>query len=175
MTTRTASTSLLHAIDQAEPIAVILYPDTGVRAELIEEIEDLRPLDWQRITDPSDLFAAPDRPTLLLPPDEAGCVRLIEGRREQLLDRKGPILLFLLRGGSGLEALTDSPALKSWVIGKEVDPEALATIDPKAARSEFETQHGQTPEEWLADWRAGRLRETTSNHAIAHWALLLEQ
>lgn len=173
--TRTASTSLLHAVDHADPIAIVIYPDTGIRAELIDEIEDLRPRDWHRVTDPTTLFAPPDRPTLLLPPDEAACVHLLEGRREQLVDRQHPILLFLLRGGSGLAALADSPALKSWVIGKEVDPEALATIDPRAAREAFTEQHGQSPEAWLDDWRAGNIVETTSNHAVAHRARLLEQ
>lgn len=172
--TRTSTSSLLHAVAHADPLAVVIYPDTEERAHLLDEIRDLRGGDWRTLTDPEALFDAADGPTFLLPPDEGGCVRLLERRREMLVDREGPIILFLLRGGSGQDALRDAPALKSWVLGKETDPLALEAVDVDAARADFERATGQPPDVWLRAWRAGDIEETTAHHALAHQALLIE-
>lgn len=171
---RTSTSSLLHAVAQAEPLAVVIYPDSGERAHLIDEIIDLRGGEWRYIREPAELFESDDRPTFLVPVDEGACVRLLERRRETLVDREGPIVLFLLRGGTGQDALREAPALKSWVLGNEVDPIALEDLDLDAARGAFQRLTGQTAAEWLGKWRAGEVPETTEAHALAHRALLIE-
>lgn len=171
---RTSTSSLLHAVRQAEPLAVVIYPDSEQRAHLMDEIVDLHGDEWVSLTDPTALFTADDRPTFVLPADEGACVRLLERRREALVDREGPIVLFLLRGGTGQDALRDTPALKSWILGKEVDPLALEDVDLDVARGDFRRLTGHTAAEWLRAWRAGSIAETTEAHALAHRALLIE-
>ncbi len=172
--TRTSTSSLLHAVAGADPLAIVIYPDSEERAHLIDEVRELRGGAWRVMEDPHALFGSADEPIFLLPADEGACVRLLERRREMLIDREGPIVLFLLRGGTGQDALRESPALKSWVLGKESDPLALEEIDVDDARAAFEEGTGMTPEAWLRAWRSGAIPETTEAHAWAHDALLIE-
>lgn len=47
-------------------------------------------------------------------------------------------------------------------------------LDPVKATAEFVAKHGKPPDEWLADWRGGKLQDNTENNITCGMALLLE-
>jgi hypothetical protein len=85
------------------------------------------------------------------------------------------VVLFLLRNGDGSVALAKAPSLSSWVRGSDVDPDRLAEVDVTTDRSRFEAEVARSVEDWLADWRAGRIPRDGATFARAYWAELLER
>jgi hypothetical protein len=132
-----------------------------------------------RVTDFESAFAEPSRLILLVPDDELAVVLDLDGNRDRLdsedRPRTQPIVLFLLRGGDGQQALaTRAHSLEGWLRGKDTDPEALAQIDVSKERADFEAQGHGSPERWLERWRGGELPQTSTNLRTAYWAMLLE-
>ncbi|MFZ6177488.1 hypothetical protein [Nannocystis pusilla] len=161
-------------------LAIVICPDLDLREWLVREVESLastaaRPF---RTSSVADALREPNRMALLVPVDEAEVVRDLDGSRDQALNppRTQPIVLFLLRHGDGYRALaTEAPSAWSWASGSDVDPEQLAELDVDAERTAFSTDTGQSPEDWLAPWRAGLLPRTQENYTRAFWAMTLEQ
>lgn len=140
------------ALTAGEPLIVMHYGDFGLLDAAIDEVRSLieAGADVARTEDIDDLFTRLDTYLLFTPLDEAAAVAELDGRRDALLARTVPAMLFLLRGGSGDDALRHAPGLASWVRQHTLDPEVVAAIDPEAERGAFEVATGQTPEAWLA-------------------------
>jgi hypothetical protein len=160
-------------------LAIVWCPDLGLRDWLVGEVESLASTGAQpiRVSAVKDAIGAPDRMVLLVPLDEREVVLDLDASRDRLLEpgRTHPVVLFLLRNGDGQRALAEeAPSLWSWAAGRDVDPEALAEIDPVAERMAFEAKHGATPEAWLVRWRAGGLAHNAENISTAYRAMLLE-
>ncbi|HWO22449.1 MAG TPA: hypothetical protein VNO30_27010 [Kofleriaceae bacterium] len=160
-------------------VAVIWCPDLGLREWLLDEVEGLAPLDAMplRTASVDEAIKTPDRMVLLVPDDERAAVEELEGRRDQLLDppRSQSVVLFLLRDGDGRIALANAPSLSSWVRGSDVDPDRVAEVDVTSERARFDTEMGQSVEDWLAAWRAGAIPRNGETFARAYWAALLER
>lgn len=178
---RNAILSLLNAIDRDPAgVAVVLCPDYGLRDWLVAQVEGLAPDGAAplRVTDVEQALAVPERLVLLIPNNERTAVLDLDACRDRIIQesaRTQPIVLFLLRGGDGVQALAaDAPSLRSWVSGSDADPEALAEPDIPKERADFQAKQGMSPEAWLAQWRAGALPQSGANYRAAYDAMLLE-
>ncbi|HEX3473690.1 MAG TPA: hypothetical protein VHT91_01550 [Kofleriaceae bacterium] len=180
-TARNSTQALIAAIEgNVSGIAVVRYPDLGLRDWTIKEVEGLAGADTQplRTSSVDEAIRNPHRLVLLVPHDERAVVEDLDGSRDRLLDppRTQPVILFWLRDGDGSDALAKAPSLLSWVLGtREVDPDKLAEVNVPADRAQFEAETGQSVEDWLADWRTGRIPRDGVSFARAYWAALLEQ
>lgn len=171
--------ALLSAIERdLGGIAVVWCPDLGLRDWLIQEVEGLTPPDAHpvRTASVAEVIETPHRMILLVPQDERAVVEELDGCRDQLLapPRTQPVILFLLRDGDGRDALARAPSLSNWVRGKDIDPDQIAEVDVTVERARFKVEVGRSVEDWLADWRAGRIRRDGTTFARAYWAELLE-
>jgi hypothetical protein len=172
----TSTGTLWRILGEGTPLAVVFYPELVTRQGLAEQVELVAPA-GRRIVRANEVEAAfrdGDAIVLLLLDDEAGAVETLDRRRDELIDRTAPAVLFLLCDGSGEQKLRDAFALASWIRGREYDPTRAEPADVDAARCDFETATGRSPEAWLAMWRGGELPDTTENNLRAHEARLLE-
>lgn len=180
-TARNPTQALITAIEgNVGGVAVVRYPDLGLRDWTIREVEGLAGPDAQllRTASVDEAIRNPRRLVLLVPQDERAVVEDLDGSRDRLLDppRTQPVILFLLRHGDGSDALAKAPSLTSWVLGsREVDPDKLAEVNVPADRARFAAEVGRSVEDWLTDWRAERIPRDGTNFARAYWAALLEQ
>jgi hypothetical protein len=160
-------------------IAVVWYPDFGLRDWLVDEVAGLAAPNAHPFQTASvdEAIRAPNRMALLVPDDERAVVEELDGRRDQLLEpvRTQPVILFLLRNGDGCNELARSPSLSSWIRGSDVDPEQSAEVDATAERARFYEEAGQSVEDWLTAWRAGDIPRDGATLARAYWAALLEK
>lgn len=166
------------ARDGGDGIAVIYYPDLGLRDWLVAEVETIANVEpVARVDSVEAALARPDALVLLLPQDEQAAVGELDGARDRLLEprRAFPVVLFLLREGNGAKALREAPSLASWIRGSDPDPERLAEIDEETERRAFREETGTTPEEWLKTWRAGELRRDARGFSLTYRASLLER
>lgn len=176
----TPTQALLSAMERdLGGVAVVLCPDLGLQAWLVDEVHGLAPPDAEpfRTSSVDEAISSPHRMVLLVPDDERAAVDELEGRRDQLLEppRTQPVVLFLIRGGDGQVELAKSPSLSSWVRGSDVDPEELADVDVIVERARFETEVGETVERWLGRWRAHEIERNGEMFARAYRAALLER
>lgn len=178
-TARNPTQALISALERDFGVAVVWYPDLGLRDWLIREVEGLAKPEAQPIRAASvdEAMQTPHRMVLLVPRDERAVVEDLDGGRDQLLapPRTQPVILFLLRDGDGRNALAKAPSLSSWVRGSDVDPDRLAEVDVTKDRARFEVEVGRSVEDWLADWRAERIPRNGTNFGRAYWAALLER
>ena len=161
-------------------VAVVYCPDLSLREWLVNQVESLAPSAAAplQVEDVEGALQHPTRLALLVPSNEREAVLDLDASRDRMLEpgRSQPIVLFLLRDGDGARALAiEAPSLRSWIAGSDADPEKLAEVDVTAERAAFASEHGETPEAWLARWRAGAIPETSSNYRAAHQAALLEE
>lgn len=160
-------------------ILIVFYPDFATRAVLIADIRSLLPAGTKPKQTASVAKALGDRDhvILLLPEDEAAAVRELDGNRDRFLEppRSAPVILFLLRNGTGYQELAEAPGLASWTRNLQVDPSAKSAIDVAAERQAFFAATGQTPEEWLAEQRAEDAETDTATLARGYLAALLER
>lgn len=165
------------ALNAGEPLIVMHYGDFGLRDSLLDETQSLivPGADIARTECIDDLFTRLDTVLLFTPADEAAAVFELDGRRDALLARTAPAVLFLLRGGSGDDALRHAPGLASWVRQHMLDPERVAAIDPAAERAAFEAATGHTPEAWLERHGSEDCPRETQHTARLFRALLLAE
>lgn len=172
-----SSTGVLWRIlREGNPVAVIYYPESATREALLDQVQLLAPEDRRvlRARDVQAAFRDLDAIVLLTPDDEAGAVDVLDRRREDLVDRTAPAVLFLLCDGTGELRLRQAFALASWLRGREYDPTRSENIDADAARKAFEERTGRAVDAWLSAWRSGALSDTLENNLLSHEALLLE-
>ena len=173
--------AMINAIERDEGgIAIVWCPDLGLREWLVGEVESLAATGAHpvRKDDVEGALAEPSRLVLLVPGKEREVVLDLDASRDRLLEaprRTQPIVLFLVRGGDGQQALAaEAMSLASWVGGSDADPDAIAQIDVKKEREAFERDLGTSPEEWLKGWRGGVHPNTSENFRTAYRAMLLE-
>lgn len=162
---------------QDDPLLVVLYGYEQQRQDLLEQVPLLLPpgTPIRVVHDPDEMFSDGSTVLLLTPFDELEALRVIEGRREGLLDRQRPAVLFLLRGGSAMKHLSsvESAGLLSWLRGRIIDVDRVDQIDAPRARARFTQLTGRVPEDWLKDWYHGALDDTEQNQALFHQASLI--
>jgi hypothetical protein len=160
-------------------VGVVFYRDDESRENLVELARLLapehRPL--RQTTAVEDSFEATSKDTVLIltPVDEVEAVRTLEGRREALLDRSAPVVLFLMQGGSAETFLNqEAPGLTSFLRGLMYDPEPpINEVDLEERRVGFKEKYGRSPEEWFQAWRRDELDDTAENNLTAHEAWTL--
>jgi len=170
---------LLTRLGGHDPVVIVFYRDHDSQTDLLELCELLAPSGAPTLRSGAveDAFRGEYKNTILLvtPADEVSAVRTLDGRREQLLDREAPTILFLLQGGSAESFYnTDAPALASIVRGLTYDPEPPPIeTDLARRRAEFRQKHDRTPSEWVRAWRNDELPDTADNNLVAHEAWTL--
>lgn len=174
---RTRATVLAKALQSGRPLVIVFYEEPASRDRLIEDIEMLAPegVELRRSSRVEEAFSTDSVLLVLTPADERKAVELLEGGRELMRGRNLPAVLFLLRGGEAEHALAELPALASWSHGVQVDAERAGEVDPEAERASFQQEVGRSPEEWLAEYRSGRITDTAENLLHVHRALFLER
>ena len=170
-----ATGTLFRILQEGTPLGLVLYPDLGALGDVIETVQLVAPESLRFIytRDVEDAFTRLASPLLLTPDDEVATVRTLDGRREALLSREAPVILFLLKGGEGERALRHAPGLASWLQGRAFDPEP-AVVELERERAAFEGLAGRTPRAFLAAWNQGELPDTLTNNLLYQRALLLE-
>ncbi len=171
---------LATALDRAATgVVIVLYPDEAARAGIVDDILSLLPSGAKstRTASLQTALRVRDRVVFLLPEDEAAAVRDLDGNRERFLEprRSAPVILFLLRGGTGEKELADAPALASWTRGVQIDPAKIATVDVDRERDVFAEKTRMSPEQWLAAWRAGDIPADGDSLALSYRASFLER
>jgi hypothetical protein len=155
-------------------VCLVLYANVGTLEDTIETVRLVAPITWQptRTTDVEDAFRKPDEPLLLTPVDEVEAIMTLDGRREALIDRTAPVVLFVLKGGSGEQALHGAPNLAGWLRDGTFDPEP-AEIDVAEEQTRFAKIAGSSPRQWLEAWQRGEIPDTLDNNVLYQRALLL--
>jgi hypothetical protein len=173
--------ALISAIER-DPggVVVVWCPDLGLREWLVNEVASLgSPVSAPfRTASVDEAIETPDRMALLVPDDERAVVEELDGRCDQRLAdpaRTQPVIRFLLRDGDGRVALSTAPKLSSWVRGRDVDPDQIAEVDAPAERARFQSEVGQSVEDWLVAWRTGAIPRNGGMLASSYWAALLER
>lgn len=174
---RTLAARLARVLQSNRPLVILFYDEPLARERLLAEVEVLAPdsVPIRRSSSIHDAFSRAPGLLLLTPQNERQAVELLEGGRELLRERVHPVVLFLLRGGEAQNALAELPGLASWVNGVQIDPERAGEVDVEVERSRFQEEAGCSPEEWLADYRAGKIPDTSDNFLRSHRALFLER
>jgi hypothetical protein len=170
-----ATGTLFRQLREGAPLCLVLYPNLGALDDLIETVRLVAPEHWElsRTADVEDAFHKGNAPLLLTPDNEAAAVRTLDGRREALVDREAPVILFLLKNGSGEQELKMAPGLASWLRESIYDPEP-EEIDVEQERAQFEKIAGCSSRQWLEAWRRGEISDTLENSFLYQRALLLE-
>ncbi len=163
--------SLLH---QNSPVCLVLYSSVGTLDDTIETVRLVAPTSWRptRTTNVEDAFKKQDEPLLLTPDDEVSAILTLDGRREALVERSEPVVVFLLKGGSGEQSLRRAPNLASWLRDGIFDPEP-AEIDVEQEQRRFVEVTGRSPRQWLDVWQRGEIPDTLDNNVLYQRALLL--
>lgn len=170
-----STAAIWQSLTGGSPVLVVLFDAYDSRAQLVSLVESLTPLEQpsRRVSDIASVFQDPSTLLLVTPEDEAAAIEEIEGRRDTLLGRTAPAILFLMRDGAGMRALREAPALSSWLQGHVYDPDERNRESSERARAEFVEITGVGPETWLADWRRGVLPDTLENNLRAGRALAI--
>lgn len=176
---RESTNALWNLLRSDRPIVSVLYEDWAAREQLIELAYLVAPSEYEvhRTESLDEVFREDRQHTLLLlvPGNEIDAVRLLDAHREEIKRRTAPLVIFLLRRGSGLQELVMRRGIGAMLGDQELDPLTLDTEEVDQERARFCDTVSQTPEEWLADWRAGDKPDTPENNLLLHQALLLER
>lgn len=176
---RESTNALWSLLRSTKPIACVQYEDWASREQLVELSYLVAPSDYEvhRTESVDDVFREDRRSTLLLlvPSNEIEVVRKLDAHRDEIAKRTAPVVVFLLRRGSGLQELATRRGLSGMLRDQELDPEDMDTFEMELERQRFCDAVKQTPEEWLTEWRAGQKPDTQENNLLLHQALLLER
>lgn len=176
---RDSTGALWKLLRTGKPLACVLYEDFAAREALVElsyliapnEFELRRTEELEESLDPGQRNAV----VLLVPHNEIEAIRGLDARWAQLAQRTAPMVLFLLRRGSGVQELAVRRGLAALLRDQEVDPDEIDRAVTEVERARFCSELQQTPEEWLEAWRAGQKADTPANNLVLHQALLLER
>lgn len=176
---RDSTGALWKLLRTGKPLACVLYEDFAAREALLElsyliapsEFEVRRTEELAESVDPAQQNAL----VLFTPRSEIDAVRGLDARRELLARRTAPLVLFLLRRGSGVEELAGRRGLAAMLREQEIDPDEIDRAATEVERTRFCRELRQTPEEWLSAWRAGQKANTPESNLVLHQALLLER
>lgn len=158
-----------------EPIAIAFYPDPTGKAELVESARVLAPpRGVEEVRRGEDALALIKKDVLIIldPEDPRAAVQFMDRNRDHFEGENARLLLLLLRGGQGEEALQDAPALASFARSRAFDLDAGSSTRDAAAA--FQQAHGMGHDEWLRRWRSGELSDTFENNLVLAEALAIE-
>jgi hypothetical protein len=176
---RDSTGALWKLLRTGRPLACVLYEDFAAREALVELSYLIAPNEYEvRRTEELEESVHPDQENtvvLFVPHNEIEAIRGLDARRETLLRRTAPLVLFLLRRGSGLQELAVRRGLATLLREQEIDPDEIDRATTELERSRFASELRQTPEEWLLSWREGQKADSPENNLILHQALLLER
>jgi hypothetical protein len=176
---RDSTGALWKLLRTGKPLACVLYEDFAAREALLElsyliapsEFEVRRTEDLAESLDPAQQNAL----VLFVPRSEIDAIRGLDAQREIIARRTAPLVLFLLRRGSGVQELAVRRGLAAMLREQEIDPDEIDRAATEVERARFCFEQRQTPEEWLEAWRAGQKADTTESNLVLHQALLLER
>jgi hypothetical protein len=176
---RDSTGALWKLLRTGKPLACVLYEDFAAREALVElsyliapnEFELRRTEELDESLDPAQRNAV----VLFVPHNEIEAIRGLDAGRAALAQRTAPMVLFLLRRGSGLQELAVRRGLAAMLREQEVDPDEIDRASTEQERARFCAELRQTPEEWLESWRAGQKADTPESNLVLHQALLLER
>lgn len=171
------SESIWKALWAESPVFLVLYGDLPARDQLMTHVELLvsPKVPTRRSSDPADAFRHTNELVLLAPNNEVEALAELDGRREQLLERSVPVVLFLLRGGEAVGHLSNHPGLAGWVQGREVSDAAFGFLELEKERTSFLERHGISPEDWLSRYQSEDLPDTLENTLITNHARFLQR
>lgn len=176
---RDSTGALWKVLRTGKPLACVLYEDFAAREALVELSYLIAPNEYEvRRTEELDEsvdIGQENALVLFVPRNEIEAIRGLDARREQLIRRTAPMVLFLLRRGSGVQELAVRRGLAALLREQEVDPDEIDRASTEIERARFSSELRQTPEEWLEAWRAGQKADTPENNLVLHQALLLER
>jgi hypothetical protein len=157
-----------------EPLGIAFYPDYAKKSELVSRMVALAaPRACHTVRDGAGALKLTNEHALIIvdPENEKATVQFFDHNRDHFSDVTARILILLLRGGAGEQALKDAPALSSFA--REASFEVAPAQQRDCARADFEGRHGFSPEEWLTRWRNGDLPDTLENNLALGDALAL--
>lgn len=171
------SGSLWAHLARPGPLLAVLYGGEGELTDTLDAIELLADAPCRRENSIDTALNLPDSLVLLTVPldQQVSVIDRLEVQRDSLIERRQPLILLLFRDGAGVGRLFRSPFLASWLRGRILDPERLASIDLEPARAEFARQAGCDPETFLRQWSDQELADTLDNNLLHQQALLLAQ
>ena len=176
---RDSTGALWKLLRTGKPLACVLYEDFAAREALVELSYLIAPNEYEvRRTEELDESMHLDQENtvvLFVPHNEIEAIRGLDVRRETLLRRTAPLVLFLLRRGSGVQELAVRRGLATLLREQEIDPDEIDRASTEVERARFSSELRQTPEEWLLSWREGHKADSPENNLILHQALLLER
>jgi len=162
-------------LEWGEPLGIAFYPEHTAKADLIARMRALAPpRSVHEVRRGEDALAFVNEDTLVLvePDNEQAAVSFFNSNRDHFEDVKARVLILLLRGGEGEQALKGAVALASFArdASFEVAPRPLREDERRA----FAERYGADPEHWLSQWRDGRLPDTLENNYALGEALALK-
>ena len=176
---RDSTGALWKLLRTGRPLACVLYEDFSAREALVELSYLIAPNEFEvrRTEELSETLHPGQENTVVLfvPHSEIEAIRGLDAYREALLRRTAPLVLFLLRRGSGVQELAARRGLAALLREQEIDPDEIDRATTDLERSRFSSELKQTPEEWLLAWREGHKADSPENNLVLHQALLLER
>jgi hypothetical protein len=176
---RDSTSALWKLLRTGRPLACVFYEDFAAREALVELSYLIAPNEFEvRRTEELTESLHPGQENtvvLFVPHNEIEAIRGLDAYRETLLRRTAPLVIFLLRRGSGVQELVGRRGLSTLLHEQEVDPDEIDRASTEVERSRFCAELQQTPEEWLSAWRAGQKADSPANNLVLHQALLLER
>ena len=176
---RDSTSALWKLLRTGRPLACVLYEDFAAREALVELSYLIAPNEFEvRRTEELSESLHPGQENavvLFVPHNEIEAIRGLDARCEMLLRRTAPLVLFLLRRGSGVQELAARRGIGALLREQEVDPDEIDRASTEIERSRFCSELRQTPEEWLSAWRVGQKADSPENNLVLHQALLLER
>lgn len=170
-----AAGALWKVLNGGSKVVIVLYDDEQDKNTRLAEAEELVKPAATRTSDPEVAFGAAPGPVFITPEigHEEDALATLAARREHLLERSAPVVLFLLEGGAAMNRLKSEPGLASWLGSAIVHPSVLETVDVATETRDFVHRTGHEPVRWLAEFRSGRIPDTLENNLLSHWATLL--
>ena len=172
-------TALFHILHgpARPPLALCLYTVADDRRRHLETIESLMPVGegYVKTFDVEAIFRELATVLLVVPADEPAALQELAGRREALLDRTAPAILFVQRNGSASDHLSDpeQAGLLSWLRSSILDPKRYLEIDGIAEDARFIERTGHAPADFVREFRIGSIPDTLDNSLFYSDALLL--
>lgn len=162
-------------LEWGEPLGIAFYPEHTAKADLIARMRALAPprsVHEVRRGEDALPFVDDDALVLVEPDDEQAAVSFFNSNRDHFEDVRARVLILLLRGGEGERALKGAVALASFA--RDASFEVAARPLRENGRLAFAERHGADPDQWLGQWRDGRLPDTLENNYTLGEALALK-
>src|SRR4029079_1328452 len=136
---RDSTSALWKLLRTGRPLACVLYEDFAAREALVELSYLIAPNEFgaRRTEERSESLHPGQENTVVLfvPHNEIEAIRGLDARSEMLLRRTAPLVLFLLRRGSGLQELAVRRGLATLLREQEIDPDEIDRASTEVERA----------------------------------------